>query len=289
MTRNMTKPNDNSEALPEITIRRPHSPEEYQQLQQVQKKAWGITQDGYVVPVATMIGAQHHGGLVLGAFLPSNQAIGLSFSFMGRVHEDLCLYSQLTGVIPDFQGRGVGGQMKWAQWEYARTHDIPTVAWAFDPFQTGNAHFNFNRLRARSRRYINDMYGPRTDRLNAGAPTDRLIAEWATGRDPSATNLEPFDMEAADRAIETHLTANGYLVAAFVHEKPRGDNILLEIPQSLAEIQKADPEQANRWRSAVREAFHKAFQSGYVATDFIRIAGDPLRCYYRLERNVWVP
>ena len=24
------------------------------------------------------------------------------------------------------------------------------------------------------------MYGPRTDALNAGAPTDRLIVEWST-------------------------------------------------------------------------------------------------------------
>ena len=40
---------------PEITIRRPHTPGEYQSLQEAQKRAWGITQDGYVVPVARLV------------------------------------------------------------------------------------------------------------------------------------------------------------------------------------------------------------------------------------------
>lgn len=274
---------------PEITIRRPHTTDEYKSLQVAQKKAWGITQDGYIVPVATMVGAQYHGGLVLGAFLPDGEAVGLSFSFMGRIHGDSCLYSQLTGIIPGYQGKGIGGQMKWAQWEFARSHQIPIVAWAFDPFQTGNAHFNFSRLRAKSRRFLNDMYGPRTDLLNAGVPTDRLIAEWSTMRDPLTVELNPIDIENTERAIETHLTPGGYYIAAFVHEKPHGEVLLLEVPCKMSEIQKQDRDQANRWRNSVREAFHKAFQAGYVATDFIRIDGDPGRCFYRLELNVWVP
>lgn len=274
---------------PEITIRRPHSPDEYKSLQDAQRKAWGITQEGYVVPVATMVGAQYHGGLVLGAFLPEGNAVGLSFSFMGRIHGDLCLYSQLTGIVPGYQGQGIGGQMKWAQWEFARMHDIPIVAWAFDPFQTGNAHFNLNRLRAKCRRFINDMYGPRTDQLNAGVPTDRLIAEWPTGIDPRTTPLEQIVIDNTEKAIETHLTSSGFYAAAFVHEKPRDEVILLEIPEKLQEIQRIDLEQSNRWRNFVREAFHKAFQAGYVVTDFIRLEGEPARCFYRLERNVWVP
>jgi len=273
---------------PEITIRRPHTPAEYKALQEAQKKAWGITQDGYVVPVATMVGAQHHGGLVLGAFLPDGQAAGLSFSFMGRVHGELCLYSQLTGVVPGFQGRGIGGQMKWAQWEFAKKHEIPIIAWAFDPFQTGNAHFNMHMLRARARRFLDDMYGPRTDALNAGVPTDRLIAEWSTAHDPRQVRNPEFDIDAAEKLIETHRISSGILAVAFVVESLRDDVVLLEIPEKIQEIQATAPEQASRWRAAVREAFHRAFREGYAVTDFIRHGKVTTRYYFRLERNVWL-
>ncbi len=270
---------------PDITIRRPHTPGEYQSLQEAQKRAWGITQDGYVVPVATMVGAQHHGGLVLGAFLAGGQAIGLSFSFMGKIHGELCLYSQLTGVVPEYQGQGIGGQMKWAQWEYARTHNIPLVAWAFDPFQSGNAHFNMHMLRARSKRFLNDMYGPRTDALNAGVPTDRMIVEWPTGHDPLNDKPAKINFENTAQIIETHVTGSGFMAVAFVHDTLREDIQLLEIPEKIQAIQGHDLEQAMRWRAAVREAFCKAFQEGFVVTDFIRRGSGLKRCYYRLERG----
>jgi predicted GNAT superfamily acetyltransferase len=274
---------------PEITIRRPHAPQEYVALQEAQKRAWGITQDGYVVPVATMIGAQYHGGLVLGAFLPEGEVVGLSFSFPGIIHGELCLYSQLTGIVPGYQGKGIGSKMKWAQWEFAKNHQIPIVAWAFDPFQTGNAHFNMHLLGAKSRRYIDDMYGPRSDALNMGVPTDRLIAEWPTNTEPRAHIKENENLEQARRVIETQERENGYRTVAFVHDHLRDDVMLLEIPRRIHKLQAEDREQADRWRLAVREAFHTVFHDGYVVTDFVRLGEKPdERCFFKLERNVWL-
>ncbi|MBX6313857.1 MAG: hypothetical protein IRY99_13215, partial [Isosphaeraceae bacterium] len=164
----------------EITIRRAESIADYHACQQAQRLAWGLTDESYVVPIATMVGAQLHGGLVLGAFLPDGSAVGVSFAFLGRIEGRLCLYSQLTGVVPGYQDRGLGGRLKQAQREIARAEGIATIAWAFDPLQAGNARFNLDKLGASVGRYIVDMYGPRTDALNAGTPTDRLIAEWPT-------------------------------------------------------------------------------------------------------------
>ena len=125
-----------------------------------------------------MVGANLHGGLVLGAFLPSGEAVAMSFAFLGRIEGRLCLYSQLTGVVPAYQSRGLGYQIKLFQRQVARAEGIEQIAWAFDPLQAGNAHFNLTRLGAQAARYVENMYGERTDRLNAGVPTDRLIAEW---------------------------------------------------------------------------------------------------------------
>ena len=55
-----------SSTPPVIVIRRAETSADYQACQAAQRRAWGITADGYVVPVATMVGAQLHGGVVQG-------------------------------------------------------------------------------------------------------------------------------------------------------------------------------------------------------------------------------
>src|SRR5438270_11488490 len=117
----------------EITIRRAETVADYRACQEAQRRAWGVTEESYIVPVATMVGAQHHGGLVLGAFLPGGEAVGMSFAFLGRTDGRLCLYSQLTGVAPGYQDQGIGFRLKIAQRDAARADGVPCIAWAFDP------------------------------------------------------------------------------------------------------------------------------------------------------------
>src|SRR4051794_33485801 len=174
----MTKRHQIRRVNDQVTIRRAESVADYRACQEAQRLAWGITEDGYVIPVATMVGANLHGGLVLGAFMPDGRAVGMSFGFLGRVEERLCLYSQLTGVVPGAQSHGLGYELKLSQRDFARAGGITLIAWAFDPLQAGNARFNLDKLGARVRRYVENMYGERTDTLNAGVPTDRVIAEW---------------------------------------------------------------------------------------------------------------
>src|SRR3954462_15008457 len=112
----------------EITIRRAETTADYRALQAAQRSAWGIVEEGYVVPIATLVGAQLHGGLVLGAFLPDGSAAGLSFAFLGRIGGRLGLYSQLTGIVPEYQDRGLGGRLKLAQRDFARSEGLSCIA-----------------------------------------------------------------------------------------------------------------------------------------------------------------
>src|SRR5271163_4380223 len=98
-----------------IMIRRAETVADYRACQIAQRQAWGITEEGYVIPVATMVGANLHGGLVLGAFLPNGEAVAMSFAFLGRIEGRLCLYSQLTGVVAGYQSRGLGYRIKLMQ------------------------------------------------------------------------------------------------------------------------------------------------------------------------------
>lgn len=253
--------------------------EELRVCQALQRRAWGITEDGYVVPVATMAGAQGVGGSVLGAYL-AEQLVGFSFAFLGRLRGEPILYSQLTAVDPDLQGRGIGRLLKREQRRRAAELDLRAVVWAFDPLQAGNARFNLAVLGATSRAYEVNVYGSRSDRLNAGLDTDRLLAEWSTtvsepprsdvADGPDLLQAAPF----AERSLRHPVAVRQEVLGA-----PR---IRLEIPADLTATKTvAAGEVARAWQRAVRSAFQAAFAAGFVAVGFHR--GPPPA--YVLERR----
>ncbi len=273
--------------LGEITLRRAESPADYLACQEAQRLAWGIAEDGYVIPVATMVGANLHGGLVLGAFLPDGQAIAMSFAFLGRVEDRLCLYSQLTGVVPGHQSLGLGFELKHLQRAFAQSENIPVIAWAFDPLQAGNARFNLAKLGARVRRYVDNMYGSRTDALNAGVPTDRVIAEWEVADAPHPSSSSPPWVEPTTlpALIELSPGASGTLEPRAAR-RPTGERLVrLDIPANVAALRRERPELAEAWRKAVREAFLGALGEGYEAVNFVRYeVASEARCAYLLEK-----
>jgi predicted GNAT superfamily acetyltransferase len=256
----------------DLTIRRAETPADYRALQEAQRLAWGLADESYVVPIATMVGAQHHGGLVLGAFDAQGAAAGLSFAFLGRSGDRWCLYSQLTGVVPGRQGQGIGARMKAVQRDHAREIGVSHVAWAFDPLQAGNAAFNLRRLGASAGRYLEDMYGPRTDALNAGVPTDRLIAEWPVDP-PPALGISDADLLALPRVLE----GPDEPVIADVDAA----DFLVEIPADVAALRSSDPARAERWRSGMAWVLVEAFADGYRAEDVVR---DGSRAFYVVRR-----
>jgi predicted GNAT superfamily acetyltransferase len=270
-----------------IVFRRAESVADYLACQEAQRKAWGIRDEGYVIPVATMVGANLHGGMVLGAFLPDGSAAAMSFGFLGRVEDRPCLYSQLTGVVPGHQSQGLGFRIKQHQRELARAEAIPRIAWAFDPLQAGNAHFNLSRLGAVATRFIPNMYGARTDTLNAGAPTDRLVVEWDTADVAPAVEILEELADALPRMIRTEMTDTGSSamwtpIELNTHATPPA--LLLEIPDQITRLRAEQPALAELWREAVGRSFHWAFANGYHAATIWRDDRQSLRrVYYLLE------
>jgi predicted GNAT superfamily acetyltransferase len=270
----------------EITVRRAESVGDYLACQEAQRRSWGISDNGYVIPVATMVGANLHGGLVIGAFLPSGEAAGMSFAFLGRIEGRLCLYSQLTGVVPAYQSQGLGYQIKLFQRKVARADGIERIAWAFDPLQAGNAYFNLTKLGARAVRYVENMYGQRTDRLNAGVPTDRLIAEWNTANS-SPVEVSFGSVRDLPGLIEFHESPRQGPVPVGVRDftAVNGRRLLLEIPLDITALRSADPALAEKWRSVLGQAFQLAFSKSYRAVHFVRDDSSTLRRgFYVLER-----
>jgi predicted GNAT superfamily acetyltransferase len=266
-----------------VVVRDVRGADELRQCQAVQRRAWGITEDGYLVPVATMAGAQRVGGMVLGAFDSANRLVGFTFAFLGRLDGRLILYSQLAGVDPDQQGGGIGRLLKLEQRRRARDMGLDAVVWAFDPLQASNAAFNLAILGAIARTYEVDLYGSRTDALNVGLATDRLLAEWSTADDEPRGLADAWP--AAPDLIETTLQPGEMGLRAPTQTHAPGelgsDRLRLEIPANLRAT-KRSPELARSWQTAVRQAFQSAFATGYTAVGFSR--ADPSAPRYLLER-----
>lgn len=268
-------------AQTDLAVRDVRGPAELRACQDLQRRAWGITEDGYVMPVATMAAAQRVGGLVLGAYDGQGTLLGFAFAFLGRVHGRLALYSQLAGVDPAHQGRGVGRRLKLEQRRRAREMGLDAVAWAFDPLQASNAAFNLAVLGATARTYEVDLYGPRTDALNAGLATDRLLAEWPTDGEPRG--LSEAWPDAPD-LIETAPHPSGQRAPVAVRELAAlgTEQLRLEIPADLRAA-RAVPDLVRAWQAAVRQAFQSAFTAGFAAVGFSR--ADAAAPRYLLERR----
>ena len=260
-----------------ITVRDVQGAEELRACQELQRRAWGITEDGYVVPVATMASVQRVGGLVLGAFDADRRLIGFAFGFLGKLNGRLILWSQLTGVHPAHQSTGVGRLLKLEQRRRASDMGLEAVAWAFDPLQASNAAFNLGVLGATCGLYELDMYGSRTDALNVGLATDRLLAEWSTSGEPVGGRTAPWtdgvdliDVSASQPVVERKL--------------PGADHLQIEIPARIADVKaRGAANLAHNWQIALREAFQIAFDAGFRAVGFTR--ADPARPRYLLERG----
>jgi predicted GNAT superfamily acetyltransferase len=261
-----------------ITIRPIHDPAEMRACQEVQRRAWGITEDGYLVPVATLAGASAYGGLVLGAFA-GGRLVGFSFAFRGVLDGQPILYSQLTGVLPEAQGGGTGRRIKQFQREWAHAEGLPLVAWAFDPLQAMNAYYNLMVLRATATHYHPNFYGVRQDALNPGLPTDRLLCVVPVA-DPLPEKPNPSEGEIAFLVTSRRGEGDGRVTNRAAPDLcPDARYFGIEVPRNLRTI--GNPALA-AWQTAVRAAFTQAFAAGFRAETFHR---DDNRAWFVLTKE----
>ena len=159
-----------------ITVRRVERIEELEQISALQAAIWGSAE--VAAPSSLLKAISEAGGVVLLA-REGSRPVGFAFGFLGRDPEGRLYHrSHAAGVLPELRDAGVGRALKLAQRRWARSQGLERMVWTFDPSQLRNAHFNLHRLGAVARRHHSNYYGQRTDDLNLGRPTDRLVVEW---------------------------------------------------------------------------------------------------------------
>jgi predicted GNAT superfamily acetyltransferase len=188
---------------PVIVVRKCDKLGEFHRCVDIQREVWNET-DLETEPYVTFVVASQTGGQVLGAF-DDEMMVGFTLGFVGLHDNTPYIHSHMTGVLPSYRDRRVGRNLKLFQREEALRRGIRRVEWTFDPLETRNAHFNFNRLGAICRRFIPNFYGVTTSPLHRGLPTDRLLVDWQLDTKRVVAAINELGCDPVEGPVTIHL------------------------------------------------------------------------------------
>lgn len=226
-----------------------------------------------------LLAIQHEGGLVAGAIAPGAGLVGFVFAF--PTPDPRVQHSHSLGVLDDWRRHGLGARLKWFQRDWSLARGIELVRWTYDPLRAINADLNIRRLGARAGTYWEAYYGDMAG-INAGTPSDRILAEWRL-KDPAVA------VKAAQAAARAYPKDDGAPSAVPANRRngtdpanglPLEERLELEVPEVRVNL----PEDfsgllannlplALAWRLHVRRLLCHYFQQGYIITDFTRLGG----------------
>jgi predicted GNAT superfamily acetyltransferase len=239
--------------MDEIQIRECTTIEELDNCVTLQREAFGLP-DLEISPRRHLIVSRQAGGWTLAAFAGRRMVGFVHHLAAVRPNNEIFGYSHMMAVAKDYQNKGIGARLKWAQRERALAEGRTFIKWTWDPMQARNAHFNLNRLGVTVNTYVDNFYG--TDYFadpaqviehRPGLQTDRLFAHWELS--------------------SPRVVALGARVDAPVAASPVE---FVAIPTEWSALVKRDPQQARDTQARVRSEFQKAFADGLVCEAFER-------------------
>jgi predicted GNAT superfamily acetyltransferase len=243
----------------------------------LQRAVWGLT-DLEITSTLQQIAILHAGGLLHLAETKAAEPVGFALAFPGIRGGKPHLHSDMLAVRRDYQNRGLGTRMKWAQRQDALARGVNLVTWTYDPLQARNAALNLGRLGARATEFLPNFYGVTSSALHHGMATDRLLVHWdlesekvkALAGQPEPPRVGP--MPELPRVNDVKWQA-GWPVSTEPTLALAEPEVLLEIPPDWDTLCKAAPRVAEAWQAAVRKAFLHYMGRGYVGTGFVYAEG----------------
>ena len=253
-----------------IAIRKIISSAEMRAVENLQKEVWGMPELD-VVPVTQLVAAAAAGGVLLGAY-DREVLVGFAYGFVSYENGRTAHHSHMLAVKPEYRNFNLGERLKRAQREYVLSQGITEMSWTFDPLQSPNAYFNFNKLGVVSDRYIVNFYGADASSFLHRSGTDRL---WVTWHLDSSRVKERAEKKAQVIEIETVKTLvksgeNNIPGVVDAAENLTDEQVAIEIPADINELQKQNIELAIEWREVTRKAFIEALEQGYIVKEFYR-------------------
>lgn len=240
-------------------------------------RVWGRNANvGAVLPGEALIALRHAGGQVtIARRADDGEVVGATVGFVGRDHDtgQLFVHSHVTGVLPEAAGGGIGRALKWYQRWWCLERGIEQVRWTYDPLVRRNAVFNLLGLGAQAVAYEQDVYGAMADAVNAGLPTDRLLAVWDLGSPRTRAAAEGRGA-APDLDGLRHAGAETWL-AVGDDEEPQltpteASRRLVQVPPDIERLRQRDRSAATAWAEAIRGTLGHAVAAGERITGVTR-------------------
>lgn len=249
------------------------TPEELEPLVDLQASVWQ-TSDRNSTPHNMLMAITHAGGVIMAAISKDGQYVGFNFAIVAKRNGEFILWSHMTGILPEYQGKGIGKRLKFEQRLWALEHGYKRINWTTDPLQRGNANFNMRHLGCKAICYMPDHYGAMNDGLNKGLATDRFGITWEL-EDPRVFAVAQGEILPP---ITPHYPDEKFLVKCNLDNTPQvhlidtleDDLYFVEIPHNITAIKRTDIRLAKSWQLAIRQAVIPAIQQGYLVVDFAR-------------------
>jgi predicted GNAT superfamily acetyltransferase len=270
-------------------------------LEEVQRRTWNMS-DLEVLPGRFLHAMHFNGACLLGAY-DGHELVGFVFGLLGTVESltdridqiaaaRLQMYSAIMGVLPDYQGAGIGYRLKVAQREFAMRIGVRLITWTYDPLEGRNGYLNIRKLGVICHQYERDFHGE-IGGINAGLPTDRFYVEWWVTSNRVDVRLSS---KRPPLTLDNYLSGGAVIVNRAARDdrglaRPPSDFervntrfAIVEIPDSIQAIKQQDLGLAMAWRDSTRTLFEHYFAANYMVTDFIRFedSSATLHNYYVL-------
>ena len=251
---------------------------EMQAVEELQKEVWGIP-DIEVVPISQLAAATAAGGCLLGAF-DNEKLVGFAYGFVSCEKGQMAHHSHMLAVKPEYRSSKLGEKLKRAQREFVLQQEISMMSWTFDPLQSLNAYFNFNKLGVVSDQYFVNFYGDDAPSFLHQNDTDRLWVIWNLKKEKTISTT---DIEKVKRLVKSDENDIPQLFDSSENDKKAA----IEIPADINQLQKQDFKLAAEWRRSTRKAFTNALEKGFSVTEFHRgKRGDSEFGVYLLEWKI---
>lgn len=253
-----------------IVIRDIDTHDEMRMVEDLQKEVWDLS-DRDVVPLSQLAATINSGGVLLGGF-DGNVLVGFVYGFLGMENGVFVHHSHMLAVRPEYRSHDVGFRLKLQQRELVIRQGIGVMSWTFDPLQSLNAYFNFNKLGVVADRYFVDFYGNDASSVLHRNGTDRLWVTWNLTSERVVARLERTNTSGwtSNLPALVEIGENDIPVSDAFNDAISGSGVVIEIPADINTIERENRELAAEWRSATRAAFSEAIGRGFTVQEFHR-------------------